>query len=155
MIDKGRWRALQGRIRQCTRCKQRQVRCDLERKIPVIDPGDVKVLFISEAPPLGPSYFYYEHGKDRLREALFEVLRGVGYDFHNLRQFVDAGFYLVPTVKCPSSANGHNKSPALSVIRTCVNYLRNEIDCINPKGVCMLGRTALKGCSLLYPIFDT
>ncbi|KAF5426451.1 Uracil-DNA glycosylase, partial [Candidatus Methanophagaceae archaeon] len=116
-------------------------------------PKNVKLLFVSEAPPLNTRYyFFYENSNDRLRNSVFELLRGdLGYEISTINDFIAAGFYLLPTVKCPSAKEGRNAAPAKSVIKHCaVRHLKREIEHINPDGICLLGRTALQGFLILY-----
>jgi uracil-DNA glycosylase family 4 len=143
------WKELQEEIKRCTKCKEEgfyKVSCPDER-IPTLEPQNVKLLFVSEAPPLNTQfYFYNERSNDRLRNRVFEILRGMGFEICSIRDFVEAGFYLLPTVKCPSARNGLNAAPNESVITLCAaEHLKREIAYIKPDGVCLLGRTALQG----------
>lgn len=144
------WTELQEEIRRCKKCKEEdncEVICPDDR-IPVSEPQDVKLLFISEAPPLNSRYYFYnEKSSDRLRNSLFEILRtDLGYEISAISDFIAAGFYLLPTVKCPSAKNGRNAAPQGRVIKLCAEcHLKREIEYIKPDGVCLLGRTALRG----------
>jgi uracil-DNA glycosylase family 4 len=153
------WDELQDEIKRCKKCKEEgfyRVRCPDDR-IPTSEPLNVKILFISEAPPLNTRYYFYnEHSNDRLRNSLFELLRGdLGYEICSINDFIAAGFYLLPTVKCPSARNGRNAAPAKSVIELCTEqHLKREIEHIKPEAVCLLGRTALQGFLILRNLWD-
>ncbi len=143
------WKELEEEIKRCTKCNEEglsRVRCP-DVRIPIVEPQNVKLLFISEAPPLnGHFYFYHEDSNDRLRTRLFGILREVGYEVRSIQDFIDVGFYLVPTVKCPSAKDGRNAAPSGSVIKLCAaEHLKRELEYIKPDGVCLLGRTALQG----------
>ncbi len=144
------WHQLQAEIKRCRKCDAaclRGVQCP-DARVPTIEPRAVKVLFISEAPPLNSnSYFFNEHASDRLRERLLGILRAdVGLPIETLDAFVAAGFYLIPTVKCPSAREACNTAPGASVIQLCADaHLSRELAYIKPAGICLLGRTALQG----------
>ncbi|HDS45674.1 MAG TPA: hypothetical protein ENN68_06240 [Methanomicrobia archaeon] len=144
------WTQLQEEIKRCRKCGAlclRGVQCP-DARVPAIEPRAVKLLFISEAPPLNSqSYFFNERANDRLRERLFGILRNdVGLPIETLSDLVAAGFYLLPTVKCPSAREAHNTAPRGSVIQCCADaHLSRELTYIKPAGICLLGRTALQG----------
>ena len=144
------WVEIQDRIKQCKKCKEEgfyAVRCPDDR-IPTSEPRNAKFLFISEAPPLNRRYyFYHENTNDRLRNNLFELLRSdFGYEINTIKDFVAEGFFLLPTVKCPSARNGRNTAPPGKVIKLCAEqHLKREIEYIKPESVCLLGLTALHG----------
>ena len=148
------WKEIQDGIKRCKKCKEEgfyEVKCPDDR-IPMSEPRHVKILFVSEAPPLNSRYyFYHENSNDRLRNSLFELLRSdLGYEISSINDFIAAGFYLLPTVKCPSARTGRNTAPAKSVIKLCAEqHLKREIEYIKPEGVCLLGRTALQGFLIL------
>jgi uracil-DNA glycosylase len=153
------WDELQDEIKRCKKCKEEGiygVKCPDDR-IPPSEPQNVKLLFVSEAPPLNSRYYFYnENSKDRLRNSLFELLRGdLGYEISSINDFIAAGFFLLPTVKCPSARNERNAAPAKSVIKLCAEqHLKREIEHIKPDGVCLLGRTALQGFLILHNLWD-
>jgi uracil-DNA glycosylase len=160
MLDSNmNWTEIQDKIKRCKNCKEEGiygVRCPDDR-IPTSEPQKVKLLFVSEAPPLNTRYyFYYENTNDRLRNSLFELLRSdLGYKISSIRDFIAAGFYLLPTVKCPSARNGRNAAPPGKVIKLCAEqHLKREIEYIKPEGVCLLGRTALRGFLILHNLWD-
>ena len=152
------WHELQQNVRCCTKCTEEGcngIRCP-DGRVPSAEPRNVKLLFISEAPPLNTnSYFYYEHAPDRLRHRLFGILGEMGYEISSIRDFIDAGFYLLPTVKCPSAREGRNAAPRESVIKRCAaEHLKREIEYIRPDSLCLLGRTALLGFLWLRTLWD-
>ncbi|MCD6456919.1 MAG: uracil-DNA glycosylase family protein [Methanophagales archaeon] len=154
-----KWNEIQEGIKRCEKCKEEgicEVRCPDDR-IPTSGPQNVKLLFVSEAPPLNTRYyFYHENSNDRLRNSLFEILRcDLSYEISTINDFIAAGFYLLPTVKCPSARTGRNAAPPGKVIKLCAErHLKREIEYINPDGVCLLGRTALQGFLTLRNLWD-
>ena len=153
------WSEIQEGIKRCEKCNEEgffEVKCPDDR-IPTSEPRHVKLLFVSEAPPLNTRYyFYHENSNDRLRNSLFELLRcDLDYEISSINDFIAAGFYLLPTVKCPSARNGRNAAPLGKVIKLCAEqHLKREIEYIKPEGVCLLGRTALQGFLTLRNLWD-
>lgn len=153
------WSEIQEGIKRCEKCNEEgffEVKC-LDDRIPTSEPRHVKLLFVSEAPPLNTRYyFYHENSNDRLRNSLFGLLRSdLGYEISSINDFTAAGFYLLPTVKCPSAKNGRNAAPLGKVIKACAErHLKREIEYIKPEGVCLLGRTALQGFLTLRNLWD-
>ncbi len=147
-----RWREIQEEIRRCSlvECEEEGVRGPPGSRVPPFEPEDVEILFISEAPPLrAESYFYFEEREDKLRRNLFGVLGMAGFEVRDLRDFLSLGFFLLPTVKCPSQRRGRNAPPRRSVIRRCAErFLFREVEFIKPSGICLLGRTAHYGFKL-------
>ena len=149
-----KWNEIKEGIKRCEKCKEEgfyEVKCPDDR-IPTSGPQNVKLLFVSEAPPLNTRYYFYnENSNDRLRNSLFDLLRSdLGYEISIINDFIAAGFYLLPTVKCPSARTGRNAAPPGKVIKLCAEqHLKREIEYINPEGVCLLGRTALQGFLIL------
>lgn len=151
------WEAVQNEIENCLECSHkgyREVLCRTSKKHPSREPRDIKVLFISEAPPASGAYFYDETRPDGLRSKLFLRLREIGLNIQTVEDFLYSGLFLVPTVKCPSgnpSAKGsfmNNENPRLSVIGLCVDlHLKQEIEFIRPRRIVLLGGVALRGCS--------
>lgn len=159
------WHELRQRMRGCTKCHAEcfwEVRCPDDRcsddRVPL--PRDVRLLFISEAPPLNThSYFYYENTPNRLRRGLFESLRRRVREINSIDDFFNAGFYLLPTVKCPSAKGGQNIRPRKGVVKLCAeHYLKRELEYIleyiRPDCICLLGRTALHGFRWLCTCWD-
>lgn len=146
------WNELQTEIKRCTKCKEAgisKVICP-DARVPTLEPQNTKLLFISEAPPLNTHfYFYNERSNDQLRNRVLGILGDMGCEISTILDFIDAGFYLLPTVKCPSARNGLNAAPSERVIKLCASaHLKREIEHIKPAGICLLGRTALH--SLLH-----
>lgn len=152
------WNELQEGIKRCTKCRAEGlsgVRCP-DARAPTLEPKNVKLLFVSEAPPLKTQfYFYNENSNDQLRNRVFGILHDMGYGINSITDFNDAGFYLLPTAKCPSARNGLNAAPGGSVIKLCAGrHLKREIEYIKPDGIVLLGRTALLGFLRLCNLWD-
>lgn len=133
-----------------------EVNCPDDR-IPTSEPQNVKLLFVSEAPPLNNRYyFFHESTNDRLRNSVFALLRtDLDYEISTIADFIATGFFLLPTVKCPSAKEGRNAAPTRNAIKLCAElHLKREIEHIMPDGICLLGRTALQGFLILRDMWE-
>ena len=95
--------------------------------------------------PGGGSYFWDEDVRDNLRDGLFDVLQeATGVKFESVRQFWEAGYYLVPGVKCPSQKAGKDQPPAQIAIRNCASHLKGEIELSGADRILALGRIPVR-----------
>jgi uracil-DNA glycosylase family 4 len=56
----------------------------------------------------------------------------------------DNGLYITEAVKCPTNGNRPNRGPKIDEIRNCREHLLSEIETLNPKLICTLGKDAAK-----------
>lgn len=55
-------------------------------------------------------------------------------------------FYLTNSVKCrPITYDGYNRAPTDLELRTCGEWLRNELEAIQPRVLVLMGQSALRG----------
>ena len=137
------WDELQGEVGKCTRCKPQLP--DVSVNAPpgllypagVRPPDPLRVLFIGVAPPENGRHFYTDPA-DRLGRGLFKVMTELGRSCGDISTFVASGFFLVHTAKC---AIRGTTSPDLKVSKFCASlYLRREIECLEPDGLCFLSK---------------
>jgi uracil-DNA glycosylase len=107
-------------------------------------------LFLSEAPPGGVnhSFFLCELEEDKLRKNLFRGFRESRQDdFKSVSQFLEAGYYLLPSFSFPCrKRGGGNANPPVSAIKHSADFhLREIIAFMRPKKIVLLGRSALIG----------
>lgn len=60
------------------------------------------------------------------------------------------GLYVTEAVKCPTNKKDWNRRPRMDEIRNCAQWLYSEIEILNPKVICTLGKDAAK--ALITPI---
>lgn len=104
-----------------------------------------KVFFIAEAPG--------RQGADRTRRPFWGDKSG-----ENFQVLLDSiglkreEIFITNTVMCsPRSDTGANRRPARSEIRNCSEFLKRQIDLIDPKVVATLGSVALDGLNVIEP----
>ncbi len=113
-------------------------------------PEPTKLFFVSVAPPSGGTYFWDESKPDSLRNGLFKAIEeATGEQFQNVDEFRDAGYFLVPAVKCPSEKNGkdHN-NPIKKAKENCSKYLRDELEVSGAKRILALGKVPMTAISI-------
>lgn len=99
---------------------------------------DAKVLFIAEAPG--------RNGGDRTRVPLAGDASG-----HNFQKFINsiglkrADIFITNSVLCnPRKPSGANRNPSKSEIKNCSDFLRRQIEILQPRVIVTLGRVALE-----------
>lgn len=122
-----------GLMKQCERCELKKTR----RQV-VLPRGSVvaPIMFIGEAPGRTED----EEGQPFVGMAgkwLDEIIRVLGLG--------DTDYYITNTVKCrPTTSEGNNRAPTDEEIRICGDWLKQEIDTVNPKVIVLMGNTALR-----------
>jgi uracil-DNA glycosylase len=112
-------------------------------------PRPTRLLFIAVAPPWGGTYFWQEEAPDKLRRELLRLVSlATGERFALLRDFRQAGYYLVPAVKCPSQIDGNDCHPAARAVRNCAGHLRSEIEAIQPERILTMGTNGFRCLAL-------
>lgn len=150
------WDQIQNCIDNCRTCEQNEV---YYLKVPVGNkrhpikppPSPTKLLFISVAPPWGGAYFWDESKPDGLRKGLFEAIEAATSEhFKCMEEFWNAGYFLVPAVKCRSGKSGKDHKPLISAIKNCVSHLKDEMELIQPERILALGAIPMKSISIAF-----
>ncbi|WP_346291519.1 uracil-DNA glycosylase family protein [Sphaerothrix gracilis] len=143
MIKEERFHDLCGEVSTCIACERM---CDSSK---VLGPSSGKVtsdlMFIGEAPGrLGADNTTIPFHGDKS-----------GHNFEELLEFASLSrsqIFVTNAVLCnPRNSQGNNATPNKQEIENCSEYLKRQIDLINPKIVVTLGATALKALSLIEP----
>jgi uracil-DNA glycosylase family 4 len=125
---------------RCPRmCSRRAVLSDLN------GPINARVLFIAEAPG--------RNGADRTRIPFHGDASGVNFEklLASIRLTRDQ-IFITNTVLCsPRSATGANDKPTRIEILNCSDFLRRQIDLIEPAVVATLGAVALDALKAIEP----
>lgn len=114
-------------VRACKRCRLSQYRSNA---VPGEGASSASLMFIGEA----PGRMEDTHGRPFVGSAgrvLDHALSIAGID--------RAGVYITNIVKCRPPMN---RRPRRDEINSCMQYLMREIMLVNPKVICLLGRTA-------------
>lgn len=137
----GNFDKLCGRVQNCVLCPRMK---DSARILSLSSGSlDAKVIFIGEAPGrLGADTTGIPFHGDK-----------AGNNFEALLDFVGISredIFITNAVLCnPKDDSGNNATPSLDEIARCSNFLRQQIDLINPAIVVTLGANALKATSLI------
>lgn len=105
------------------------------------------MLFIAESPPRREPYYFYNGKKiGNLKAELFRLLRiKADTALLGLTEFKEKGFFLIDTVKCRCDKRVWSTIPP-SIVKKCAKrFLQREIVYLNPRKICVLGKTALIG----------
>jgi len=152
------WQSIQQTIQNCRRCEAESVAylrvpCEEKRK-PTYEPvRPIRLYFVSVAPPWGGAYFWDETKRDAVREGLFTALRASSNEeVSNCRQFRDTGFFLTPSVKCPSMRDNRDHQPGRLAVANCSKFLRDELLAAKPERILALGRVPFKSLCSLFGI---
>lgn len=143
------WNNTQQEIQSCRRCEMQYVTGvkvpSGEKRRPPWEPlSPVRLYFVSVAPPYGGDYFWDETKYDAVRDGLFKALRSlprpIDKPITTCREFWEAGFFLTPAVKCPSSNAERDVKPSAQAIANCLDFLRSELVIAEPQRILALGR---------------
>lgn len=145
------WITTQSLIDNCRLCETDQVpnlQVPLQRKRhpPYSPPQPTEILFVSVAPPWGGDYFWDESRRDRVREGIFKaLLQATTIEITSVMKFRASGYFLVPSVKCPSQNGNRDCLPHRRAIANCTRHLESEIHNAQPRRILALGLSAMKG----------
>ena len=106
---------------------------------------DARVLFIAEAPG--------RNGADRTRIPFHGDASGKNFEALLASiKLTRAEIFITNSVLCsPRKLSGANDKPTRAEIRNCSDYLRRQIELINPRVVATLGAVALEALKLIEP----
>jgi len=155
------WDTVQAQIQTCRICADRKVPHlrvpDGPKRYPPFEPSNrVKIFFVSVAPPWGGAYFWDESKRDSVRHGLFDrIAQASGEHFDSVRAFRDAGYFLVPSVKCPSEKddNDHN-NPSACARDYCCAFLRYELTIARPERILALGKVPMDVLTRAFDLDD-
>jgi uracil-DNA glycosylase family 4 len=128
-------------VKACKKCPRM---CESERVLgPASGALNAKVMFVGEAPGrLGADESQIPFHGDKSGHNFESLLEQVGLSRYEL--------FVSNAVLCnPRDSKGNNSTPTALEITNCSEFLRRQIDLINPPMVVTLGGTALKACSLV------
>jgi uracil-DNA glycosylase len=147
------WGELQRGIDTCPDCHRLGVGLFLSVDAPPIRPPEpraVKLLFISEAPPITGGFWVRPPRPDDLRDQLLRILAQQGLQLRSsvsegcLEDFCAQGLFLIQAVKWPLRESARNLRPTeRGLIEHGVRaHLEGELQRIQPTTIVPLGRVA-------------
>ncbi|MBP7721188.1 MAG: uracil-DNA glycosylase [Alphaproteobacteria bacterium] len=104
---------------------------------------NAKIMFIGEAPGrLGADGSEIPFHGDKAGDNFEKFLDQVGISRYDI--------YVTNAALCnPKDAEGNNSTPTFKEVENCSNFLKQQIELVNPEIVVTLGSTALKALSLI------
>ncbi len=104
-----------------------------------------KVFFIAEAPG--------RQGADRTRKPFYGDKSGENFErlLASIKLTRDQIFITNAVMCSPRSATDANRKPTKSEMKNCSDFLRRQIELINPKVIATLGAVALDAIKLVEP----
>lgn len=136
LSDKGSFNHLCQNVSRCRLCQRMN---DSQRVLSrAAGPLSAIIMFIGEAPGrLGADDTGIPFHGDQAGHNFEELLRQVGIDRHDV--------FVTNAVLCnPKDERGNNATPLCSEVSNCSNFLRQQIEIIQPRIVVTLGATALR-----------
>lgn len=128
-------------VKSCVKCSRM---CNSERVLgPASGALNAKAIFIGEAPGrLGADGSQIPFHGDKSGHNFEELLSQVNLNRYDI--------FVTNAVLCnPKDEKGNNATPSPEEIKNCSNFLKRQIDLINPPIIVTLGAVALKACALI------
>jgi uracil-DNA glycosylase len=122
--------------------KDRYVVPDVE-----IDPGDIKIIMISEAPPENADDYFYAQNDPFYMRTTVQAFNDAGLRISSLKDVLKLGVYITTAIKCPKTAY----AIASKTIENCTfRILEKEIS-LFPKinAALLMGDTAIKAMNVI------
>jgi len=113
------------------------------RQIPYldIDPGKIRIVMISEVPPLDPKDYFYSSGNPFYIETTKQAFSDAGYPINSINDILNLGLYITTAVKCAKTGS----SISIDIIKECSFILEEELKLFpNAKAYILLGDVAIK-----------
>lgn len=112
-----------------------------------IDPKKIKIILISEAPPIDKRQYYYQPGSPYFFETTRQAFEDAGLKVKSVDELLKKGIYLTTAIKC--SKNGYLVSS--STLKECSFILERELDQFpDIKVVLCMGDFAIKCIDYIY-----
>jgi len=128
-------------VKACNKCERM---CNSERVLgPASGSLEAKIIFVGEAPGrLGADESEIPFHGDKSGHNFEALLEQVGLTRYEI--------FVTNAALCnPKDERGNNATPSIVEVKNCADFLRRQIELIDPEIVVTLGATALKACNLL------
>lgn len=111
-----------------------------------LDPGKVKAIMISEAPPENPKNYFYAPGAPFYLQTTIHAFHDAGMPVNSMQEILDLGFYLTTAIKCPKTQYG----VSAATIKNCSAILEKELALFpNIEVYVLMGDVAIKAFNYL------
>jgi uracil-DNA glycosylase len=88
-----------------------------------IDPLKIKMLIITEAPPLNPSDYFYASGSPFYLRTTLEAFTQAGEAVKSIKDILELGIYITTAIKCPKAA----LTISTDTMNNCAALLEKEV----------------------------
>ena len=106
-----------------------------------IDPDKIKIVMISEVPPMDPKDYFYSSGNPFYMETTKQAFNDAGYPINSIIDILNLGVYITTAVKCAKTGS----SISTDTIKECSFILEEELKLFpNVKAFILLGDVAIK-----------
>jgi len=119
---------------------------DIEKnsyQVPYLDINleKIKIVMISEVPPIDPKDYFYAPGNPFYMETTKEAFNDAGYHINSINDILNLGVYITTAVKCAKTGT----SISTDTIKECSFILEGELNLFpNAKAYILLGDVAIK-----------
>jgi uracil-DNA glycosylase len=114
---------------------------------PDLEPEKVKIVMISEAPPINHDNYFYRSSSGTFFQTTKTAFRDAGIDIKSYRDLADMGIYLTTAIKCSKK----DYLVSAVTIRQCSRLLEQEIERFkNVKVIMCMGDFAIKAVNFIY-----
>ncbi len=88
-----------------------------------IDPANIKVLMITEAPPPDPADYFYAAGSPFYLQTTLAAFKDAGEDVASMQDILDRGVYITTAIKCAKTGY----AVANDTMKNCAALLEREV----------------------------
>jgi len=119
---------------------------DIEKcayQVPHLDfnPDKIKIVMISEVPPIDPKDYFYSSGNPFYMETTKQAFSDAGYPINSINDILNLCVYITTAVKCAKTGT----SISTDTIKECSFILEEELKLFpNAKAYLLLGDVAIK-----------
>jgi uracil-DNA glycosylase len=114
---------------------------------PELDPAKIRVIMITEAPPVVKADYFYAAGEPFYLKTTLQAFREAGADVKSMADIINLGVYLTTAVKCGKSAL--TVSP--EAITNCAALLEKEVALFpNVRAYFLGGDVAIKMMNVIW-----
>jgi len=112
-----------------------------------VDPGKIKTLMISEAPPEDSGDYFYAQNNPFYLQTTVQAFSDAGFKVTSMKDILNLGVYVTTAIKCAKTS--YSISP--KTIDNCsIRVLENEINLFpKTKAILLMGDTAIKAMNYI------
>jgi uracil-DNA glycosylase len=112
-----------------------------------IDAAKIRILMITEAPPIDKADYFYSAGNPAYLQTLLQVFKDAGNDVSSIQDILDLGVYITTAIKCAKTQ--YAISP--DTMKNCAQLLEQEIALFpNVRVFMRMGDVAIKMMNAIW-----